>query len=749
MNRINSLISDQKAANSAIATVLMFAGVMSIISIMLVSIVPVINELQGAIESSDAVSQFEDLSEYESQLAQRGLPGSSSEMQIEPVLGKLEWDLQDTGIWFSSSWKEDSELRLRNAGNFDDQFDIRYPSGKLTSYCMDDLHLQFESKWRYEIPVIQTQASLIITSKSQITSTITSSSLNLFQGTNELTYSLEQNKILEIDLPIENSNNKTTIISDIELTIILKLNEGGATFIKSNNQDHNGLGTSWKIPLPAGNNKINLISNDANLINLIVNGEKTTHKIDKIGDGSIWTKSFNFSEPKLIILESSKNSKLLLQTNDNGDKGTVNWQSKDGLMLGTEYTIPPIPGSLAISNNKESSTQIDIQGASFSIPANGIYKLEWPIPGTNGVAKISSQSDISVKWTEDSIQNNGFLTSGISYLVPKNTGQLSGQEFSTSWTSDYINDNQAHVYVTLSGSKASFNFSGVFNASGNLESTSGNSYYLNPGDNGDLNSTVTSGQSIKIMQIIGESGIIELMDKGAQRCLPLKMIASGWINIDLPWYDVSELTLAGIRDAWEIGDHHSGLRIQLIGESDSSEYSTFADAWVIQVPALKYVFSSSIRNLEVVDKGGFVTTNHPEGNPSLSHASLAAKGNKNLLGIHIPVMMPTTSSITSGSSNVNVQLKVIQTTFCTNENTKEVRMGWNGKYGSSITNWLSEDIKYSDDWISYPNQFEMLSDYTGWVDRGNGEAVYHSPNENIDFTLTFTAISFDAREEGG
>ena len=128
MNRINSLITDQKAANSAIATVLMFAGVMSIISIMLVSIVPVINELQGAIESSDAVSQFEDLSEYESQLAQRGLPGSSSEMQIEPVLGKLEWDLKDTGIWFSSTWKDNSELRLRNAGNFDDQFDIRYLS---------------------------------------------------------------------------------------------------------------------------------------------------------------------------------------------------------------------------------------------------------------------------------------------------------------------------------------------------------------------------------------------------------------------------------------------------------------------------------------------------------------------------------------------------------------------------------------------------------------------------------------------
>ena len=86
MKRLNSLVMDKNAANSAIATVLMFAGVMSIISVMLVSIVPVINELQGAIEANDAVAQFEDLSEYEAQLAQRGLPGSSSEMRLEPVL---------------------------------------------------------------------------------------------------------------------------------------------------------------------------------------------------------------------------------------------------------------------------------------------------------------------------------------------------------------------------------------------------------------------------------------------------------------------------------------------------------------------------------------------------------------------------------------------------------------------------------------------------------------------------------------
>ena len=193
MKRINSIIADNNAANSAIATVLMFAGVLSIISVMLISIVPVINELQGAIESSDAIVQFEDLSEYEAQLAQRGLPGSTSEIRIEPVLGKLEWDLDKVGIWFSSSWKENSELRLRDPGNFENQFDIRYPSRQLSSYCMDDLHLQFESKWRYELPAIE--GKLLIATKSQVTSSITSAMISVTQGTDSITSLIDDNEI--------------------------------------------------------------------------------------------------------------------------------------------------------------------------------------------------------------------------------------------------------------------------------------------------------------------------------------------------------------------------------------------------------------------------------------------------------------------------------------------------------------------------------------------------------------------------
>ena len=747
MKRLNSLVMDKNAANSAIATVLMFAGVMSIISVMLVSIVPVINELQGAIEANDAVAQFEDLSEYEAQLAQRGLPGSSSELRLEPVLGKLEWDLKDAGVWFSSSWVDDSEFRLRNAGNFGNEFDIRYPSGKLSSYCMDDLHLQYESKWKYELPAIE--GKIIISTKSQISSAITSSVVTIIQGDELLTSKINNDNILEIDLPLKNSNSKSTIISDVELTILYKLGEGGTTFITPNNPNHKGLGTIWKIPLPAGNNNINLITENNAMITWELGNEKMTESTSLIGDGAIWSKNFNNVDSKILTIESSKHANLVLQTDIESNLGSVNWPSTEGIMLGNEFLIPPLDGTLIISNHDNSPAQIDVQGSSFSINSNGMYKLDWPIAGTNGITKISSNSEIVIKWTKDVSSNNGLLSNGISYLVAKDTGQFSGKEFSTSWTGEQIENNEASIYATLTGSRASFNFSGVFNATGNLESTIGNSYFLSSQESGELNSTVTSGHSMRLMQIVGNAGITELIDKGSQRCLPLSLFASGWINIDLPWYDVSELTLSGIRDAWENGDHHSGINIQLIGENDITSFSSLADAWVIQIPSLKYKFSSSISNLEVVDKGGIVTTNHPEARPSVSHSALSAKGNSNLLGVHLPVMMPTSQSMTSGSSDVKVQLKVIETKHCTNEISKNVRMGWNDQYGSSITNWLSEDLEYSDDWISYPNQFDLLSDYTGWVDRSNGEAVYHSPNNDIDFTLTFTSISFDATEEGG
>ena len=56
MNR--NLTRNDDAVSAAIATVLLFGGVISIIGLMLVSMMPIIEELEGSIERDDMSSQM-------------------------------------------------------------------------------------------------------------------------------------------------------------------------------------------------------------------------------------------------------------------------------------------------------------------------------------------------------------------------------------------------------------------------------------------------------------------------------------------------------------------------------------------------------------------------------------------------------------------------------------------------------------------------------------------------------------------
>ena len=53
-----NIIRDDEAVSAAVATVLLFGGVVSIIGLMLVSMIPIIEELEGSIERDDMSSQM-------------------------------------------------------------------------------------------------------------------------------------------------------------------------------------------------------------------------------------------------------------------------------------------------------------------------------------------------------------------------------------------------------------------------------------------------------------------------------------------------------------------------------------------------------------------------------------------------------------------------------------------------------------------------------------------------------------------
>ena len=53
-----NIMRNDEAVSAAIATVLLFGGVVSIIGLMLVSMLPIIEELEGSIERDDMSAQY-------------------------------------------------------------------------------------------------------------------------------------------------------------------------------------------------------------------------------------------------------------------------------------------------------------------------------------------------------------------------------------------------------------------------------------------------------------------------------------------------------------------------------------------------------------------------------------------------------------------------------------------------------------------------------------------------------------------
>ena len=73
----------------AVATVMLFGGVLSIIGLMLLTIIPVIQELEGSIERHDMEAQMLILSDEINQLSEQGLPGDKKVVELSTLDGEI------------------------------------------------------------------------------------------------------------------------------------------------------------------------------------------------------------------------------------------------------------------------------------------------------------------------------------------------------------------------------------------------------------------------------------------------------------------------------------------------------------------------------------------------------------------------------------------------------------------------------------------------------------------------------------
>ena len=308
----SNLQRDENAVSAAVATVLLFGGVLSIIGMMMVSMIPVIEELEGSIERHDMSSQMSLLAHQTSSLSENGMPGDSTEIELIPVDGSLNWNMMQSSMWYSATWMEDTSFRVQGALDYDDQFSIRHPESMNTAVCIDDLRLGPANPYLFTIP--EWVDSVAMTA---------SPGLALPLGPIEIEIWNQSAKQSELQLMVDGMHTIDTsqsgeiiIHSSHELHLLLSRGEGGTALMQANDPSPVDLtGTSWSLPLPSGESKIHILSEVANQI-IITNQTTNSHYALPSNQNRVgvdFTHQFSLDTPGVVHITTSAPSRLILQ----------------------------------------------------------------------------------------------------------------------------------------------------------------------------------------------------------------------------------------------------------------------------------------------------------------------------------------------------------------------------------------------------------------------------------------------------
>ena len=225
-----ALRRDEAGVSAAVATVLLFGGVLSIIGLMMVSMMPVIEEMEGSVERHDMSSQMTLLAHETSALAERGMPGDSAGATLIPVDGELKWDSLRGGMWYSATWVEDMSLRARGALDFDDQLEIRHPESFVESVCITDLRLGPDRPYHYTLDAVLDRVSVTVT--PGLAMPLGPIEIQLVEdGVEVETTSLRVDEMTTLDLQ---NRGETVLSSSHALTVFASIGEGGTGKLTAN-----------------------------------------------------------------------------------------------------------------------------------------------------------------------------------------------------------------------------------------------------------------------------------------------------------------------------------------------------------------------------------------------------------------------------------------------------------------------------------------------------------------------------------
>ena len=732
-----SVRRDEEAVSAAIGTVLLFAGVLSIVGVMLATMVPVIDELQGAVERSDMSSQMYDLSTEIDQLSSNGMPGDLSDGTLKGIEGKFSWQNLQGGMWISAAWNDGSSLRLNDALDLDRRIDLRHPGEEIAAVCFEDMRLGAEIFTHYRIPAIE--GTLVVSPDAGLAQSQGPMELRFVEDGNTISESISDDQIWSM----ETSGTESWLSLDSPAQVILIKGDGGSAILPAQSQNPaTGEGRSWRIPLIAGFNEVTLVSSHSMDVDWRMADQEGSDMVIKADSfhqvGTTWSQQWNVEENSILTIQSSSDARLLLrhdsQQNDGISSGSTFWPGTTGSMLATTFQPPGLEGSIIFHNPGKETSTIRWGTGATSVGPESTTRVSWP-PQSGSSLQVTAGDPINLIWTSDS-QSVEANRSGLDIIPANDTGMASGHSHFMIRPA-----NTTIIHAQVAGFSSTWT-----DISENITRTSSHDSAISPLFNIATQVKTNANESndgLRIIAEMGEHGMISLLHDGDQRCRSIGIRASGWISTQLPWEELSADSNTEVQNAWLAGNHPASIKITILGDDGEHELSTLSTAWAMHSPRLVYTFSSSIKGLEVAMRSGAVVTNHPEVEPAVIKKPVDRAGPGPRFAITVPLLTPSSGSST-GSGEFEVELELMQRISLTSSSAGEVRRGWDGPYGTAIAASASKDLRASEDWTAAPMRLDMLNDYKGWVPHpsmDSSETIYHAQGESIQFSLQVSLVS--------
>ena len=739
----HNLQRDEEAVSAAVATVLLFGGVLSIIGLMMVSLMPVIEELEGSVERHDMSAQMTLLAHETSELSERGMPGDSTHSTLVPVDGNLVWDSLRGGMWYSATWHEDMSLRARGALDFDDSLEIRHPETFISSVCISDLR---QGPDRHYFYIVDAQVDQALVSVAP--------GLAMPLGPVDVTLSSSGTEISTLDLRVDELESfdlsalgVVTVSSSHELVVLAQIGTGGTTYLEPTDREPSDKrGQSWAIPMEAGISKVHLLSDKANQIQVTTsNGTELFYAqpSDMSRTAVTFTHEFNLTSDQVVQITTSAASRMMYQSEPANTTGITSWPATTGSYLGHSFTPPNLEGTLRFTNPGEAIVTVTWRGGGISVQPNSIEQVAWPPEEILGAPTLDADGDFFVTWAASGTTNITDAVSGITMIPADDTGSISGAAFSYYNTDNAVNE---HLNIVLAGYTSTWNASGVANQTGVFLGEN-NRYNLTLNE-GTTDVAVEKDHPVRITRFSGENGLYHLPHDGEQRCTQIATQASGWITTELPWERMGGRGEIDIQKAWREGRHPSSVAIEVLGSDGTSTHATIGTVWAFHLSRLAYQFQSSITGMEVAFSGGAVVTNHPEFQPYVVVPPSDRGGPGPRFAATIPSLHPTADSA-SGAGTLELDIELVHRISLASTPAYEVRRGWSEPYGAAIADSAGIGLEASEDWTVYPGQLDLLTDYVGWVpdpSYGTSEAVWHTNGQAIEFTLQLSSLDVTTRE---